>query len=68
MVRSAAALRVSNHRGGVLTVLRDAVQEHGSSGRVPQRSFPRAATGSMPKISSPRTISTSSIMLTTTQT
>src|SRR5262245_42629503 len=32
------------------------------------RSFPRAATGSVPMISSPRTITTSSIMLTTTQT
>ena len=30
--------------------------------------FPRAATGSVPRISSPRTITTSSIMLTTTQT
>jgi hypothetical protein len=33
-----------------------------------QRNFPRAATGSVPMISSPRTITTSSIMLTTTQT
>src|SRR5689334_14185206 len=32
------------------------------------RSFPLAATGSTPTISSPRTITTSSIMLTTTQT
>ena len=32
------------------------------------RNFPRAATGSVPMISSPRTITTSSIMLTTTQT
>jgi hypothetical protein len=30
--------------------------------------FPLAATGSVPMISSPRTITTSSIMLTTTQT
>ncbi|MGY4406511.1 hypothetical protein ACVIYL_007314 [Bradyrhizobium sp. USDA 3315] len=32
------------------------------------RNFPRAVTGSAPMISSPRTITTSSIMLTTTQT
>ena len=32
------------------------------------RSLPRAATGSVPTISSPRTITTSSTMLTTTQT
>ncbi len=33
-----------------------------------QRSPPRAATGSVPMISSPRTITISSTMLTTTQT
>jgi len=33
-----------------------------------QRNFPRASTFSVPMISSPRTITTSSIMLTTTQT
>ena len=37
-------------------------------GAEPYRSIPRAATGSVPRISSPRTITTSSIMLTTTQT
>jgi hypothetical protein len=34
----------------------------------PYRSFPLATTGNVPMISSPRTITTSSIMLTTTQT
>jgi hypothetical protein len=59
--RSVPTIRTKIYLGG-----------HGASAPLPtlqdQRSFPRAATGSTPTISSPRTITTSSIMLTTTQT
>jgi hypothetical protein len=73
-------LRVSNHRASMPIIHRDAApRPRLSTLRIlaclralledeDQRNFPRAATGNVPTISSPRTITTSSIMLTTTQT
>ncbi len=61
-VIASEAIRSCKGRAGLLR--RSAPRNDGEN----YRNFPRAATGSVPMISSPRTITTSSIMLTTTQT
>jgi hypothetical protein len=68
MVRSAAALRVSNHRPPCSLSFETPPNSAAPQDEGDYLNFPRAATGSTPTMSSPRTITTSSIMLTTTQT